>query len=117
MNVLLIVQDAPYGTEKAYNAFRLAMALQREQAGVEVAMFLLGDAVSCALPNQVTPQGYYNLERMLRAVIGKGGQVKLCGSCLEARGLKELPLVEGVEVSAMSQMAAWVVQSERVLTF
>ena len=117
MNVLLIVQDAPYGTEKAYNAFRLAMALQREQPGVEVAVFLLGDAVSCALPNQVTPQGYYNLERMLKAVLAKGGQVKLCGSCAEARGLKELDLIEGAEVSTMGQLAAWVVQSERVLTF
>ena len=32
-------------------------------------------------------------------------------------GLKEMSLVQGVEVSAMSQMAEWVVQSEKVLTF
>ncbi len=117
MKVLLIVQDPPYGTEKAYNALRLAMALQREQADVEVAMFLLGDAVSCALPNQVTPQGYYNLERMLKAVLAKGGQVKLCGSCAEARGLKELGLIEGAEVSTMGQLTQWVVESDKVLTF
>ena len=117
MKVLLIVQDPPYGTEKAYNALRLAMTLQREQADVEVAMFLLGDAVSCALPDQLTPQGYYNLERMLKAVLAKGGEVKLCGSCAEARGLKDLALIEGAELSTMGQLAQWVVESDKVLTF
>jgi uncharacterized protein involved in oxidation of intracellular sulfur len=53
---------------KAYNALRLAMALQKEHPSVEVWIFLMADAVGCALPNQNTPQGYYNIERMLSAV-------------------------------------------------
>ena len=117
MNVLLIVNDAPYGSEKAYNALRLAMSLQREHANVQVRIFLLGDAVTCALPDQTTPQGYYNVERMLKAVISKGAPVKACGSCVEARGLKGLDLVEGAEVSTMSQLTQWVVESDKVLTF
>ena len=63
MKILLILNDAPYGTEKAYNALRLAMALQKEQADTEVLIFLMADAVTCAMPKQATPQGYYNLER------------------------------------------------------
>lgn len=117
MDVLLIVNDAPYGTEKAYNALRLAMTLQREHEGVRVRIFLLADAVTCALPGQSTPQGYYNIERMLRAVVAKGGDVKACGSCAEARGVSKLPLIDGVEISDMSQLTRWVVESDRVLNF
>ncbi len=117
MNILLIINDAPYGSEKAYNALRLAMTLQKDHTAVQVRIFLLADAVTCALPRQATPQGYYNLERMLRAVVSRGGQVKACGTCAEARGIKELDLVEGVEISTMSQLAQWVVESEKILVF
>jgi len=118
MKVLLIINDAPYGTEKAYNALRLAMTLQKEHAETtEVRIFLMADAVTCALPGQNTPQGYYNIERMLRAVISKGAQVKACGSCSEARGIKNLTLIEGVEISTMSQLTQWTVDSDRVVTF
>ncbi len=117
LKALIIINDAPYGSEKAYNALRLAMTLQREHEGIEVRVFLMADAVLCALPGQATPQGYYNLERMLKSVINKGGQVKVCGTCSEARGIKDAPLIPGVEISAMSQLTAWAVESDRVLTF
>ena len=117
MKILLILNDAPYGSEKVYNALRLAMKLQQEHAGAEVRVFLMADAVTGALPNQTTPQGYYNIERMLKAVINKHGQVKACGTCTEARGLDKLALIEGIEISTMSQLAVWVVESDKVLTF
>lgn len=80
--ILIIINDAPYGTEKAYNALRMAMTLQKEQSDrTQVNVFLLADGVFCALPNQNTPTGYYNIERMLKSVIRKGGQVKCCGGC------------------------------------
>lgn len=117
MKILLILNDAPYGSEKIYNAMRLAMKLQQEHAAAEIRVFLMADAVTAALPGQTTPQGYYNIERMLKAVASKGGQLKACGTCVEARGLKNVKLLEGVEVSTMSQLAQWVVESEKVLTF
>lgn len=117
MKVLIIINDAPYGTEKAYNAMRLTMMMQKEHTDVELRIFLLGDAVTCALPNQSTPQGYYNLERMLKSAIQKGDMVKVCGTCVETRGLKEMSLIDGVEISSMSQLAQWVVTSDKVLTF
>ena len=101
MNILFIINDAAYGTEKAYNALRMAMTLQKEHADVEVRIFLLADAVTCGLPGQNTPQGYYNIERMLKAVIHRGGQVKACGTCCDARGLKEIALLEGVALRAI----------------
>jgi uncharacterized protein involved in oxidation of intracellular sulfur len=117
VKVLIIINDAPYGSEKAYNAMRMAMTLQKDHADVEVRVFLMADAVTCALCNQTTPQGYYNLERMFKAVIAKGGQVKACGTCSDARGIRGLTLVEGIEISTMSQLTQWVVESDRMLTF
>ena len=117
MKILFIVNDAPYGTEKAYNALRMAMATQKEPADIEVLIFLMADAVTCALPSQSTPNGYYNIERMLKAVISKGGQVKACGSCAEARGINQLPLLDGIEIGNMGQLARWTVEADKVLTF
>lgn len=117
MKVLIIINDAPYGTEKAYNALRLAMTLQKEHADTEIRIFLMGDAVTCALLDQATPKGYYNIERMLQSVIAKGGKVKACGSCSDARGVRDLNLIEEVELSTMSQLTQWVVESDRVITF
>jgi uncharacterized protein involved in oxidation of intracellular sulfur len=117
VKVLIVINDAPYGTENVYDALRLAMALQAEQRKVDVRIFLLADSVTCALPNQSTPQGYYNTERMLKSIINKGGQVKACGSCCEARGIKALKLIKGVEISTMNQLKDWVLESDKVLTF
>jgi uncharacterized protein involved in oxidation of intracellular sulfur len=117
MKILFIINDAPYGTEKAYNALRLSMALQKEHSDVVIHIFLMADAVTCALPTQSTPQGYYNIERMLKAVIRKGAQVKACGSCSSARGIENLRLIEGVEISTMSQLARWTAEADKVLTF
>ena len=117
MKILLLINDAPYGTEKAYNALRLGMTLQKEQPDVEVRVFLMADAVGCALPNQNTPQGYYNIERMLRSILAKGGKVKACGSCVDARGIRQLTLLEGVEIGNMLELAKWSVDSDKVFTF
>lgn len=117
MRILIIINDAPYGSEKPYNALRLAMAVQAEHSDFEVRIFLMADAVTCALPKQSTPQGYYNIERMLKSVINKGGQVKACGTCSEARGIEGLGLIDGVEISTMNQLVSWVIESDKVVTF
>jgi len=115
--VVILVNDAPYGTEKAYNALRLAMQIQKDYEEAELCVFLMADAVTCALPNQNTPNGYYNIERMLKAVILKKGKVKLCGSCSEARGLKEMKLIEGTELSTMKELTQLTMESDRMITF
>ncbi len=126
MNILILIDDAPYGTEKAYNAFRLAMAIQYEGSApsggkdhptVQVNIFLMADAVGCGVPNQNTPQGYYNIERMIKSVVLKGGKIKACGTCADARGIKNLQLIEGVEVSNMAELARWTVEADKVFTF
>jgi uncharacterized protein involved in oxidation of intracellular sulfur len=115
--ILILINDAPYGTEKAYNAFRLANQLGKEHEQVEVRIFLMADAAYCAVANQKTPNGYYNIERMLKYSIAKGAKVKICGSCADARGLKSLQLIEGTEISTMAEFTNWVVDSDKVLVF
>lgn len=60
-HVLFIVNDAPYGNERAYNALRLAGAMA-SKAGVEVRLFLMADAVGCAKSGQKVPEGYYSAQ-------------------------------------------------------
>jgi len=117
MKILIIINDAPYGTEKAYNALRIANQLGKEHQNVDLRIFLLADAVNCAVANQTTPNGYYNIERMLKFSIAKGTKVKICGSCAEARGLKNIPLVDGTEISTLAELTNWVVDSDKVLVF
>lgn len=70
-NYLFIVNDSPYGNERPFNALRLALNLvKREDASVRV--FLMGDGVNCAIAGQKTPEGYYNVERMLRSLAKRG---------------------------------------------
>jgi len=115
--VLILINDAPYGTEKSYNALRLAMQIQKDYEDAELYVFLMADAVTCALPDQNTPNGYYNIERMLKAVLLKNGKVKLCGSCCEARGLKDVKLIVGVELSTMKELALLTMECDKVITF
>jgi uncharacterized protein involved in oxidation of intracellular sulfur len=115
--ILILINDAPYGTEKAYNALRLAMQLGKDHSEVEVRLFLMADAANCAIANQTTPNGYYNIERMIKVIITKGAKVKICGTCADARGLKNVQLIEGTKISTMVELTNWVVDSDKVVTF
>lgn len=116
MNYLFIVNEAPYGNEKPYNALRLAMTLQKEQNAF-VHMFFMGDSVVCALKNQKTPDGYYNLERMVKAVIRKNGGIYLCGTCMDARGMDEAFIIDSSKRSTMSELAELTEKADKVLVF
>jgi len=85
MKALIILNDPPYGTERSYNGLRLALALTKTE-GTELRIFVMADAVACAKAGQKTPEGYYNLERMLRGLAAKEVPVGACGTCMDARG-------------------------------
>lgn len=115
--LLIIANDAPYGSERTWNALRLANTSTSEFVGLKVRLFLMGDAVSAAKRGQATPEGYYNLEKMLVEAVSKGVEVQACGTCLKARGLSDANLVEGVRRGTMMVLANWVKDSDRVVTF
>ena len=117
MKTLFILNDPPYGTERCYNALRLAHALAKADAGNVVVVFLMADAVIAAKTGQKTPDGYYNMERMLKRVMAGNGEVLLCGTCMDARGLSEAETTDGVRRSTMDDLAAATIAADRVLVF
>ncbi len=114
MKVLVILNDPPYGTERSYNGLRLAKALM--QAGNDLSVFLLADAVGCAKQGQKVPSGFYNIGVMLRSLLRKS-QVRVCGTCMNARGLSDDDLLEGAQRSAMDELAEMTEESDQVLVF
>lgn len=116
MRTLLIINDPPYGTERAYNGMRLASSLAKRE-DQEVKVFLMGDAASCAKAGQMVPQGYYSLERMLKGFGLKGGETGVCGTCMEARGLTDDELVEGARRSTLEELTDWTIWAGKVLVF
>ncbi len=117
MKALFILNDPPYGSERCYNALRLARALLKRDPNCEVSIFLTADAVIAAKSGQKTPDGYYNIERMLKRILAGKGQVLLCGTCIEARGLSEAELMAGARKSSMDELAAATLEADKVLVF
>lgn len=116
MKVLMILNDPPYGSERAYNGLRLAGALARQETH-EVKVFLMGDAAACAKAGQKVPSGYYNVQTMLVGAARKGAQVGVCGTCMDARGITEVELSEGARRSTLDELAAWTLEADKVIAF
>jgi uncharacterized protein involved in oxidation of intracellular sulfur len=115
MNILMIVNDQPYGSERPYNALRLASALCKRE-GVELRVFLFGDAVMCAIAGQQLPEGHYHLDRMLKG-LSHHAEVSCCGTCMDARGVDQAMLVEGAQRSSLDELAESVLWADTALTF
>ena len=116
MKTLIILNDAPYGTERVYNGLRLAGSLAR-QDGLELKVFLIGDASACAKSGQKVPSGYYNVQTMLGAVVKHGASIGVCASCMDARGITEADLAAGTHRSSMEQLTSWTLEADKVITF
>lgn len=93
MRTLFILNDPPYGAERCYNALRLTLALAKADPDAEIVVFLMADAVAAGRKGQMTPDGYYNLERMLKRIAAGKGRVLLCNTCMDARGLDDDALI------------------------
>jgi len=113
---LFILNDPPYGTERSYNGLRLAGSLAKAEEQ-QVRVFLMGDAASCAKAGQQTPNGYYNLERMLRAVTTRQGEIAVCGTCMDARGIIPDELTAGTRRGSLDELTEWTLWADRVLVF
>lgn len=114
---LFILNDPPYGSERCYNALRLTHALLKRDPGTEITIFLMADAVIAAKAGQKTPEGYYNVERMIKRVLLGKGRILLCGACMDARGLAENEMMEGARRSSMDELAEAAIAADKVLTF
>jgi len=116
MKTLFILNDAPYGTERSYNALRLAGNLVKRESQ-EVKVFFIGDAAACAKKGQTTPNGYYNIERMMKVVAGRAGELGICGSCMDVRGITDEDLVQGARRSSLDELTDWTLWADTVIAF
>lgn len=116
MKTLFVLNDPPYGTERCYNGLRLAGSLSK-RVGQEIRVFLMGDAAACAKAGQSVPQGFYNLNRMLQVVAHNRGEIAVCGSCMDARGLQEEDLLVGTHKGSLEELTDWTLWADRVLVF
>jgi uncharacterized protein involved in oxidation of intracellular sulfur len=118
MSVLIIFNREPYdGTDVTWNGLRLAGKL--EEGGQDVRIFLMNDAVDMARDVLQKPETYdQDLVQMLKDLIAKGVVVKVCGTCMARCGIhKNQPYFKGAEQSTMAQLASWVVESDKVVSF
>jgi uncharacterized protein involved in oxidation of intracellular sulfur len=116
MKALLILNDAPYGSERTYNGARLAGALAK-QTDNEVRVFLVGDAAATAHSKQKVPSGFYNLEVVLGSVVNHSGVIGVCGTCMDARGIAAEDLVAGAHRSSLDELTQWTGWADKVLVF
>jgi uncharacterized protein involved in oxidation of intracellular sulfur len=116
MKTLLVLNDPPYGSERSYNGLRLAGALAKRE-GEEVKVFLMGDGAACAKRGQKVPQGYYNVADMIGMVTRRKGEVGVCGTCMDARGMEGDDLAEGTHRSTMDELTAWTQWADKVIVF
>lgn len=113
--VTIVLQDAPYGNEKIWNALRLSQALLA--IGTKVRIFLYADSVTAAKKGQNPPKGYYNIGDMIKELIAKGAQVRSCLTCTSARGLTQDDFIEGAVVGKTLDLARWVSEEGKVMVF
>ncbi len=113
--VTIVLQDAPYGNEKVWNALRLSQALL--SVGSKVRIFLYGDSVIAAKTRQSPPKGYYNIGEMMKGLVEKGAEVKSCLTCTQSRGLTQEDFVEGVVIGKTLDLAHWINEGGQVMVF
>lgn len=118
MKILVIFNREPYdNTDVTWNGLRLAGKLQ--EAGQEVRIFLMNDSVDMAREVCKPPENYdQDLSAMLKDLIAKDVPVKVCGTCMARCGIyKNHPYFDGAEKSTMPELAEWVVDSDKIITF
>lgn len=117
MKALFILNGAPYGDERTYNGLRLAGALAKRE-GNEVRVFLMGDASIAAKGGQKVPEGFYNTQLMLGKVSRTApNAVGVCGTCMDARGMKAEELMEGAHRGTLDELAEWSSLADQIFVF
>ncbi|EKM0362087.1 DsrE/DsrF/TusD sulfur relay family protein [Cronobacter turicensis] len=114
--IVIIANGAAYGSESLFNSLRLAIALRDQPQAPELKLFLMSDAVTAGLRGQKPAEGY-NVQQMLEILTAQNVPVKLCKTCADGRGVSALPLIEGVEIGTLVELAQWTLEADNVLTF
>ncbi len=115
--VLIIAHGAPYGSERMLSALRLATALTGQDPAPAVKLFFMSDAVVTGLAGQAAATAGGGLGEMVEGLVAAGVPIKLCRTCAQARGIQDLPLIAGVEIGTLPELAQWTLEADKVITF
>ncbi len=115
MKLLIILNEGPYTNERSYNGLRTGLQFLAQIKDCEVNFYLFSDSVACAVKNQKPSATKYNAGDLVAELVGKGASIKLCKSCMEARGVSEL--IDGVQISNLKEYTEWVVSSDKIMSF
>lgn len=115
-NILIIIHAPPYGSERVLSALRLATALAGNDAKPSLRLFLMSDATVLGLPNQIDGAGN-GLQGMVEQLIAQGVDLRLCRTCALARGLGDLPLIPGVAIGTLVELAEATLLADKVISF
>ena len=117
MNVLIIFNRNPYdGTDVTWNGLRLVEKLL--DLKLEVRLFLMNDSVDMARDACKPPEEFFDLGKMLKDLIAKSVPVKVCGTCKVRCGIhKGEPYFEGAREAKMQELAEWVQEVDKIITF
>lgn len=118
MKILIVFNREPYdSTDITWNGLRLAETLRGK--GHEIMIFLMNDSVDMARDVCKPPENYdQDLSKMLKDLIANGVEVKVCGTCMARCGIyKNHPYFQGAEKSTMGDLANWIIDTDKVLTF
>jgi len=116
MKILLILHDAPYASERSYNALRLAASL--DDGNNTVRLFCIGDAAWTAVRGQTPPDSCsYNAEWLLQRFLAGGREALVCRTCMDARGIRDEDLIPGAARGSLDDLSLWTLAADRVLSF
>jgi tRNA 2-thiouridine synthesizing protein D len=73
--------------------------------------------VYLAKKDQKPSQGLTNYGQTLENLIKGGVEVKACVVCVEARGLTQDDLFDGVKIATVHELVEWTVNSDKVIVF
>ncbi|NAW69516.1 hypothetical protein CAG54_11790 [Vibrio sp. V27_P1S3P104] len=116
-NIVMTLSGSPYGSEALFNALRLAMTLkEQDDQSVNLKLFLMSDSVFGALKGQSTPDFSFNIGQMLEVLLAQNVSVRLCKTCIAARGVSTQQLIDDVAIGTMADLSEWVLWADKVIT-
>ena len=117
-SILIIVHAPAYGSERMLSALRLATALTgQENERVDLRLFMMSDAVTVGLPGQAPSEAGGGMGEMLALLAERGVEIRLCRTCALARGIADMPLVAGVAIGTLPELAQWTLDADKVISF
>lgn len=114
-SVLIVLSHSPFDGDTTWNALRLASTMRAQ--GVAVFVFVMNDAIDLVRQGAMPEGSEFDLQAMLRGLLAQGGRVKVCTTCVTRCGMHSGDVMPEVLMATMGDLSAWVVESDRALTF